>query len=233
LFSQESAEIDDYQKAVSTILSRCTATEQSASFNQALLPYFKSFLGDKTVEIDFNVTKEKDGTKETLGNGRVVFDKGKLFIRTVTKEPSGRNYISQNNKLYSWTTGSIIGEILSPSEQSIVDYLVYFLDPSSFMRSFYFGFVTKDARIESRKIAESRLLLNTIPTSAFSAEIETEPLWLSAIIVSNYREDGVVIRSEFAYPKVIESVPEEMKLIPPEIKWKESTEDLRDRMSYM
>ena len=233
LFSQPNTEKDEYRQAIETVFSRCTSGDQNASFNQKLLPYYKSFLGNEIVKIDFSVTASKNGLIESLSEGTIVFDNGDLFIRNVSNEPGGFNCISKDKRLYFWTTGSSKGDILNPSELSIVDYLIYFLDPSSIMRSLYWGNLTKDKRFGSRDIGDSRVELTTVPTSIFSAEIIPQPLWLFAMVVDGSPNNGRNIRTEFKFPKIIDKVPEEMESIPENIEWKESDEELTDRMSYL
>lgn len=239
VFAEEQIEKStEYRKSVQIFYERLQ-NNKNALFNANLAEYYKQVFDPEIIQINFRTLKRKNGNQTQLNFGTVWFSKGALYIRQQAK--GSDNYITVDNGIYSWQAEADRGVMYTRKRDDTMNFLIYFIDISGIMRSFYYKYLQS---IDSFDVNKQNNLFEIKLKKTYSQKdpyifsgigFYEKPLWLREVYIrsNNSTSEGYETITQFDNPIVIYKIPLDIMELPEAIKFEKVNETIESKMVYL
>jgi hypothetical protein len=160
----------------------------------------------------------------------ISYGAGELHIL----QKKGWNLVTQGAEAYEWETGEKEGLITKAKTEDLIDYLLYFTDPSYIMTSMFYNYLLAPETYHAPvKQKDGCIKLRAKELSHFSAlYLFEKPLWFCGFEMKPSGSEGqeAILYSQ---PTPIPEVPQRVIELPDGMRFEKSSESIRRHMVYL
>jgi hypothetical protein len=211
------------------------AADPTTPTNKAFGDVLKQLFTSPAIQVPFRFVTNENGKTNTNYAGNVYFSQGDIFIN-YNESDNDEWFATVNNQLYTWNPKTKEGSILTRFPGDTLAFVMYMIDPSAIMRSIYTQYLDKPQTFTVKPSTDNTktILFKKVENGFKGIRIQTQPFWLNAFLLESPKDKGGSIGSlEVDAPIALEAIPTELLTLPKGIKFKRSTETLKNRMTYL